>query len=98
MRHTTKLTVLGLLLAGMGAVAARVEEVTLHSTLYPEDRLIELTFEATSRAPEAELEGEVEPTHGQSWITIRWKRLDPAVLFGGDINCWVVWAVTPDGV
>jgi outer membrane protein OmpA-like peptidoglycan-associated protein len=72
--------------------------LTLNAVLYPEDRYTEITLKMTPSAPDADVTAGVELSNGQSWIGVQWKRLEPAVLFGGDVNCWVLWAVTPDGV
>jgi outer membrane protein OmpA-like peptidoglycan-associated protein len=86
---------LALWLAGTAAVAA---ETQLNAVLYPEGREIKLKFETTERAPKATLTGSVRPQQGQSWIEVSWKKLEPALLFGGDVNCWILWTVTPEGV
>ncbi len=86
------------LMALLGGAVARAGQTTLNGVLYPEDRYTEISFQTMARAPKAELSGNVELSNGQSWVEVRWKRLEPAVLFGGDVNCWVLWAITPDGV
>ena len=84
-----------LALASSGAHAAATN---LNAVLYPEGREIKLKFETTERAPKATLSGSVRPQQGQSWIEVSWKKLEPALLFGGDVNCWILWTVTPEGV
>jgi outer membrane protein OmpA-like peptidoglycan-associated protein len=71
--------------------------MTLNTVLFPDGEKTAITFQTTDRAPKAELTASVKPEQGQSWIEISWKKLEPALLFGGDINCWVLWTVTPDG-
>jgi outer membrane protein OmpA-like peptidoglycan-associated protein len=81
-------------LAVSGAMAA---ELTLNAVLYPEDEKTDLKFATTDRAPKAKLSGTVRPEQGQSFIDVDWSKLEPALLFGGDVNCWVLWTITPDG-
>jgi outer membrane protein OmpA-like peptidoglycan-associated protein len=81
-------------LAATGVAAADLE---LNAVLYPDDVKTDLAFEATDRAPAATLVGTVRPQQGQARIEIGWKNLEPALLFGGDVNCWVLWTITPDG-
>ena len=35
--------------------------------------------------------------NAQAKISLKFKKFEPAVLFGGDVTSFVVWAVTPDG-
>ena len=90
-----RIVVLALLLA---VSAPRAAETTLNAVLYPEGKEIDLKFETTERAPKAVLKGSVRPQQGQSRIEISWKKLEPALLFGGDVNCWILWTVTPEGI
>ena len=87
-----------LLALSLAATAAPAAETQLNAVLYPEGREVKLKFETTERAPKATLTGSVRPQQWQSWIEVSWKKLEPAQLFGGDVNCWILWAVTPEGV
>lgn len=78
--------------------AAYADEINLNTVLYPDDEKTDVKFTTTDRAPKAQVSGTVRPSQGQSQIDISWKKLEPALLFGGDINCYVLWTVTPDGV
>ena len=77
--------------------AARAADTTLNAVLYPDKEKTDVKFTTTDRAPKAEMDATVRPDQGQSWIEVSWSKLEPALLFGGDANCWVMWAVTPDG-
>jgi outer membrane protein OmpA-like peptidoglycan-associated protein len=44
------------------------------------------------------MKAEVKFEEGQSRIKIEYKNMKPAVLFGGEITCYVLWAVNRDGV
>jgi outer membrane protein OmpA-like peptidoglycan-associated protein len=85
--------ILGLVAAG-GAFAG---EVGLTSVLYPEGKKVDVPIAGTQRASAAELSMIVKHQSGQSSIEIQHKNMQPAVLFGGDIVSYVVWAISPDG-
>jgi outer membrane protein OmpA-like peptidoglycan-associated protein len=83
------------LLAGIpGSDAA---DMTLNAVLYPDGQKTDIKFQATERAPKATLAGNIQMQQGQAQLEIKWSKLEPALLFGGDANCWVLWTVTPDG-
>ncbi|HET6278624.1 MAG TPA: OmpA family protein [Candidatus Polarisedimenticolia bacterium] len=89
------MTFIAVLALAVGAAAAA--EVGLTSILYPEGKVIKVPIAGTHRAPAAEMAAEVEHKSGQSSITMEYKSLVPAVLFGGDYVSYVVWTVAPDG-
>jgi len=72
-------------------------EVTLHQVTFPERNEIEIGFVRDQRAPEATMIAEVEYREGQAEMNIRYKEMKPAILFAGDVTCYVLWAVTRDG-
>ncbi len=85
-----------LLLAFASSVLAL--EVTLNTVQFPERKSVDVPFTATRRAPAgATLEGDVEARGPQTRIDLEFRSLAPAVLFGGQINSYVVWAVARDG-
>ncbi len=66
---------------------------------FPERYGVTVPFAATDRAPaRAFLEASVKIKEGQAAIDLSFKRMAPALLFGGDVTSYVVWAVTRDGV
>jgi outer membrane protein OmpA-like peptidoglycan-associated protein len=81
----------------LAAPPASAADLTFNAVLYPEDEKTPLVFTTAERAPKAKLSGTVRPEAGQSWIEVSWSKLEPALLFGGDANCWVLWTITPDG-
>jgi len=83
--------------AVLAAGAAFAGDVGLTSVLYPEGKNVEVPLAGTQRAPGAEVSVKVRHQSGQSSIEIQYKNLPPAVLFGGDIVSYVVWAIGPDG-
>ncbi len=76
---------------------AEATDVTLQQVTYPERNEIEIGFSRDQRAPEATLIAEVEYREGQANMNIRFRDMKPAILFGGDVTCYVLWAVTPEG-
>lgn len=67
---------------------------TVTSLSYPEKSKVDLVFAKTVAAPEkAKLSGSVRYEAGQAKITVSFSGMEPAVLFGGDIAAYVVWAV-----
>jgi outer membrane protein OmpA-like peptidoglycan-associated protein len=90
--------------AGLGVVsliamagAAAAADMTLQQVTYPERNQIEVTFGRDSKAPEATLTADVEYREGQANINLKFRDMKPAILFGGDVTSYVLWAVTPDG-
>lgn len=92
-----KLVVFCIAAAALAAGVAFAGDVGLTSVLYPEGKNVDVPMAGTQRAPAATLTAKVKLQSGQSSITIQYKDLPPAVLFGGDIVSYVVWAVGPDG-
>jgi outer membrane protein OmpA-like peptidoglycan-associated protein len=76
---------------------AKAAEIELHSVLFPERAKTEIKFIGTRAAPAASLDAVVRATKGQSEITLKFTGMKPAILFGGEISAYVVWAVASDG-
>ncbi|MGE5346996.1 MAG: OmpA family protein [Acidithiobacillales bacterium] len=99
MKKTTSLWMLALLVALAGAGVAAAAEIPLTAVLYPEKKTIEVPFTVSSIGPSgAEVYAKVEYKDNQSRIEIRYKKMQPAILFAGNITTYTVWAVTKDGV
>ena len=79
------------------AASAAPPDLGLNAVLYPDGEKCDLKFTTTDRAPKAALAGSVRSELGQSRIEVDWSKLEPALLFGGDANCWVLWTISPDG-
>lgn len=61
---------------------------------YPERQTVDLVFAKSIAAPEkSKLSGSVRYENGQAKITVKFSGMEPAVLFGGDIAAYVVWAI-----
>ncbi len=81
------------------ASAAGAAELSLNVIQYPDKRGVDVPFAATNRAPAgASLEGEVNLKEGQARIDISYRNMQPAVLFGGNITCYVLWSVSRAGI
>ena len=87
--------VLACLATGLATVHAG--SVELHGVPFPEKRPVRLTFKATPIAPAAQVYADVNYRRGQAHIDLYYEAMKPAILFGGDVTCFVVWAVTRDG-
>ncbi|MFN2632662.1 MAG: OmpA family protein [Thermoanaerobaculia bacterium] len=73
-------------------------EVPLNTVQFPERKSVDVPFSSTRQAPAgATLEGEVIAKGPQATVELEFRGLQPAVLFGGQINSYVVWAVARDG-
>jgi len=83
--------------AVLAAGMASAGDVGLTSVLYPEGKSVDVPVSGTQRAPAAQVSAKVKHQSGQSAIEVQYSNLPPAVLFGGDIVSYVVWAVAPDG-
>ena len=79
------------------ATVASAAEVTLFQVTVPERRTLEVPMVATAQAPRAEMTAEMSFREGQATIEIRYKDMKPAVLLGGDITSYVLWAIARDG-
>jgi len=72
-------------------------DVPLAVVQFPEAKGIDLKMAATSRVAPAEAEAEIKFKNGQADVEVDAKKLPPAILFGGDVTSYVVWAVSRDG-
>ena len=77
----------------------RAAETRLNVIQYPDKRSVEVPFTPTDRAPAgASLEADVKLAEGQARVDVSFKRLQPAVLFGGNVTAYVLWAVSRAGI
>lgn len=75
-----------------GAVLAGSPELT--SVAFPEKQSVDLVFTTMPTAPaKAKLKGSVKYEAGQAKVSLSFSKMEPAVLFGGDIAAYVVWAI-----
>jgi outer membrane protein OmpA-like peptidoglycan-associated protein len=71
--------------------------MTLHVLRFAEGREVRFTMLPTRRIGEGQMEGRVRYDNRRARIELRYQRMKPAVLFSGDVTCYVVWAVNRDG-
>ncbi len=64
---------------------------------FPEDKTVKLALAASPHLAEATGEVRVRRRRGVTSIAVELEKMQPAMLFGGDINTYVVWLVTPEG-
>jgi len=87
-------TVLALLASGL----AFATEVNLTAVTFPDRQTIDIPMARTTATPNAaKFEASVKFEAGQAKVEVSFKKMEPAILFGGDISSYVVWAVTRDG-
>lgn len=96
--YVMKVTMVVVSMAALGATVAAAAEITLHAPQFPTGNSVSLDMIASPQAPQARVESKVTfVKEGQADIEVKFKDMKPAVLFGGDITAYVVWAVTKDG-
>jgi len=64
---------------------------------FPETRTVKVAFVSSGQIPEARVQAEVKFQEGQFRIEVKFANMKPAVLFGGEVTCYVLWAVNRDG-
>ena len=76
---------------------ARAASMELHSMPFPERRPVYMDMMPRTGAPNAIMRAEVTYRKGQGRVEFSYENLKPAILFGGDVTCYVLWAVSRDG-
>ena len=84
--------------AMFAAGSAFAAEFNLTAVTFPDGATIDVPMARTAAAPgAAKFEASVKYAGGQAKVEVSFKKMEPAILFGGDISSYVVWAVTRDG-
>ncbi|HVO49980.1 MAG TPA: OmpA family protein [Thermoanaerobaculia bacterium] len=84
--------------AMFAAASAYAADFNLSAVTFPDGTTIDLPMARTGAAPNAaKFEASVKYAGGQAKVEVSFKKMEPAILFGGDISSYVVWAVTRDG-
>ena len=79
------------------ASVASAADVTLHVVHLPERTTVAVPFVSTARTPaSATLEGELRVDGARTRVALSWKKMKPALLFGGNVTSYVAWTVTKD--
>lgn len=82
----------------LAAGSAFAVEFNLTAVTFPDGTTIDLAMARTNATPNAAtLEASVKYSGGQAKVEVSYKKMEPAILFGGDVSAYVVWAVTRDG-
>jgi outer membrane protein OmpA-like peptidoglycan-associated protein len=80
----------------LATLAVRAE-VQLSAVQFPERSGVSLKLLPTQRVSSAEGKADVKFRDGQAKVEVDYKRLPPAILFGGNVTSYVCWAVVRDG-
>lgn len=70
--------------------------VTLNSVTFAPGETIDLRLAQQTGSP-ADVRAQVHYKDGWANIELKYKRLEPAILYGGDVTAYVLWSVTPAG-
>jgi len=81
----------------LAALPMAAADLPLSVVQFPERSSIDLDMTATTRVAPATAEASVKFKDGQAQVEIDYKKLPPAILFGGDVTSYVAWAVARDG-
>lgn len=86
------------LIALMLSSALSAADVSLTALTLQPGKTFGLNFARTGRAPSgASMQATLGFDNGQASVKLTYKKMEPAVLFAGDIAAYVLWAVVPDG-
>jgi outer membrane protein OmpA-like peptidoglycan-associated protein len=73
-------------------------ELNLTAVTFPDGTTIDIPMARTNATPNAaKLDASVKFSDGQAKVEVSFKKMEPAILFGGEVSSYVVWAVTRDG-
>ena len=86
-----------LLAAGLATIAAQAAQVQLKVIRFPERKSVEVPMQPSRGIPEAAMKAKMQFQEGQMRIEVSYQRMKPAVLFAGDVTCYVLWAINRDG-
>ena len=94
---STRILVWTALVVMLAVSATMAGPIDLHAVEYPEKATVSLNLSPEPGAPNAKMQAKVTYKDGQAKIDLSYGAMKPAILYGGDITCYVVWAVTRDG-
>lgn len=103
MNYTPGRKIIGLLLSSLvwtslsGQVTAAVDEFVLQIITFTGEKATEFNMFPTRRLREAQMSAQVKIERGQARIELKYSKMRPAVLFGGEVCSYVLWAVSPNG-
>jgi outer membrane protein OmpA-like peptidoglycan-associated protein len=94
-RRSLVIFALAVLIASSALAAA---EVKLTALTLQSGKPVGINFSRTSRAPSrAAMQGSLLYDNGKTAVKLDFQKMEPAILFAGDISAFVLWAVTLDG-
>ena len=94
-RRSLVIFALAVLIASSALAAA---EVRLTALTLQAGKPVDINFARTSRAPSrAAMQGSLLYDNGKTAVKLDFQKMEPAILFAGDISAFVLWAVTLDG-
>ncbi|RFT17114.1 MAG: Outer membrane lipoprotein omp16 precursor [Candidatus Saccharicenans subterraneus] len=95
MKNIKILVILAVLLV---AAAPALAEIQLKALTLTEGKNVQITFNKTPRAPSrSSLSAELSFSKGVTTVDLSFEKLEPAILFAGNITTYVVWSVNPAG-
>jgi outer membrane protein OmpA-like peptidoglycan-associated protein len=94
MKKTLWFAICVLLVIPSAAGAAAIE---VQSINFPEGSAVDVSFTAQAGAPAATVNAKITHKDGQSRINLSYSAMKPAILFGGDVTSYVLWALNRDG-
>ncbi len=97
MAHLIRVSRIALAAAWLAALPLPAAEVQLAAVQFPERSSVKLPMVPTARVHPAQAKASVKVREGQASIEIEYERLAPALMFGGDVTSYVLWAVARDG-
>jgi outer membrane protein OmpA-like peptidoglycan-associated protein len=78
--------------------ALAAAEIQLTALSLQAGKPVDINFAKTSRAPsQAAMQATLLYDNRQASVKLSYQKMEPAVLFAGDISAYVLWAVTIDG-
>ncbi len=81
------------------ALSATAADVVLWAATLTDARSAVLPFSGTEKAPAgASMEAAAVSGEGEVKVRLSFKKMEPAILFGGNISAYVLWGVTREGV
>lgn len=96
--RTARLSALLAAVALLDAPDAPAAEVRLHEVSF-DAKAVEVPFVSSERAPAGSaLSAEGRSDGTRTRLVFRWKKVKPALLFGGNVTSYVAWTVAKDGV
>ena len=90
-------TAAGVCLALVAPVILGASSIDLTTIEFPERQTVEFDLLPQSGAPDAKINGKVTFREGLAQIDVNYASMKPAILYGGDVTAYVVWAIARDG-